>query len=239
MTQLLSAYAESCASATADIESLRAEIDDIDEALLVLMERRLSRASAIARLKAREQPTRLRLRPDREREVLGRISRRAAALPGPAVDAVWRELMGLSLQAQKRTEIILCAPHRPISVTDSARRRFGCQAPMLAAESPEEALDRARSNEAVAVIELSPSSSWWTVLAEDCSLTIFDHLDDGRGGITALLVGRVAPTDAPGLPAIRILTEQQLRRRTEEGQRIRPLAMAGTLRLCMVEGAGQ
>ncbi len=235
MTQILSACAEPRTSAPTDLESLRAEIDDIDDALLVLMERRLSRAAAITELKAKEEPSRLRLRPDRERHVLDRMSRRAGALPQPAVQAIWRELMGLSLQAQKRTEVIVSAPHRPILVTDAARRRFGCQAPMLAAESPEEALDRARTNEAVAVIELSPSSNWWAALANDDALTIFDHLEDGRGRITALLIGRVAPRDDGSLPDVRILTEAQLRRRVEEGETIRPLAMTGGLRLCVIE----
>lgn len=236
MIQILSACAEPRPSAPTDLESLRAEIDDIDAALLALMERRLSRAAAIAELKAKEQPNRLRLRPDRERYVLGRMSGCASTLPKPAVQAIWRELMGLSLQSQKRTEVILCAPHRAIAVTDAARRRFGCQAPMLAAESPEEALDRARTNEAVAAVELSPSSSWWVALAADECLTIFDHLEDSRGRITALLIGRVGSIDDGGLPSIRVLTEAQLCCRMEEGEVVRPLAMAGGLRLCMLEG---
>lgn len=237
MTQILSATADPRAPAPADLQSLRAEIDDIDQRLLALIERRLSRAAAIADLKAKEQPSRLRLRPDRERHVLDRLAQRAAALPKPAVQAIWRELMGLSLQSQKRTEIILCAPHRPIPVTDSARRRFGSQAPLLAAESAEEALERARANEAVAVIELSPSSSWWAALAGSDGLTIFDCLEDGLGRVTALAVGRIAPA-GDARPAFQVLTEAQLRRRVEEGEAIRPLAMTGALRLCMIGGRG-
>jgi chorismate mutase len=237
MTQILSACAEPDMVSAPDLEMLRAEIDDVDDTLLALIEQRLAKAAAIATLKSREQPNCLRLRPDRERNVLDRVAERAGRLPEPAVRTIWRELMGLSLQTQSRTEIVLCAPHRPVAIADGARLRFGCQAPMLAAESAEEALDRARTNEAVAVIELSPLSDWWVVLAAERSLTIFDCLKDGEGRVVALLVGRIMPADRGSGPAYAIISEAVLRRRLSEGEPIRPLAMAGDLRLCMVEQA--
>ena len=237
MTQILSASAEPHRAPLPDLEMLRAEIDRIDDDLLGLIEQRLAKAAAVAALKVKEQPTCLRLRPERERQVLDRISRRAGGLPPPAVRVLWRELMGLSLQAQARTEIVLCAPHRPISIADGARLRFGCQAPMLVAESAEEALDRARTNEAVAVIELSPLCDWWVALAAEPNLTIFDCLKDGEGRVVALLVGRVMPTTNGSGPAYPIVSEAALRRRLAEGEPIRPLAMSGDLRLCMVEQA--
>ena len=237
MTQIFSACAEPHIAPMTNLETLRGEIDRIDNALLGLIEQRLVKAGAIAALKAREQPTCLRLRPDRESNVLDGVARRAGRLPEPAVRTIWRELMGLSLQAQSRTEIVLCAPHRPIPVADGARLRFGCQAPMLAAESPEEALDRARTNEAIAVIELSPLSDWWVVLAATQSLTIFDCLKDGEGRVVALLVGRVTPSDHGSGPTYPIISEAALRDRLSAGERIRPLAMSGDLRLCIAEQA--
>jgi chorismate mutase len=233
MTQILSACAEPHPAPAPDLETLRAEIDHIDDALLSLIEQRLAKAGDIAALKAKEQPSCLRLRPDRERNVLEGVSRRAGRLPEPAVRTIWRELMGLSLQAQSRTEIVLCAPHRPILVADGARLRFGCQAPMLAAENAEEALDRARTNEAVAIIELSPLCDWWVALAASQELTIFDCLEDCEGRVVALLVGRVARNDHGSGPVYSILTDAALRCRMSEGEPIRPLAMSGDLRLCM------
>ncbi|MDP8912013.1 MAG: chorismate mutase [Pseudomonadota bacterium] len=234
MSQMISACADSRAPSAPDLERLRAEIDRIDEALLGLIEQRLAKAGAIAALKVKEQPNCLRLRPDRERNVLDRISRRAGSLPEPAVRTIWRELMGLSLQAQSRTEIVLCAPHRPILIADAARLRFGCQAPMLAAENAEEALDRARTNEAVAVIELSPLCDWWVALVACQELTIFDCLEDIEGRVVALLVGRVSRNDSGAEPAYPILKDAALRRRMGEGEPIRPLAISGEHRLCMI-----
>lgn len=233
MTQMISARAEPRMAPVPDLETLRGEIDSIDDALLGLIEERLAKAGAIAALKAKEQPTCLRLRPDRERNLLDGIARRAGRVPGSAVRAIWRELMGLSLQAQSRTEIVLCAPHRPILIADGARLRFGCQAPMLSAESAEEALGRARTNEAVAVIELSPLCDWWVVLASSHDLTIFDCLENNEGRVVALLVGRVSRSDHGSGPAYPILTDAALRRRMAEGEPIRPLAISGDHRLCM------
>jgi chorismate mutase/prephenate dehydratase len=236
MTHLMSALAEPRVAPPADLEALRAEIDNIDEALLGLMERRLAWAAAVADIKEKEQPIQLRLRPDRERTVLDRLCRRAGRLPEPVVRTIWRELMGLSLQAQKRTEIVLCAPRRGGAVTDGARLRFGCQAPMLVAETAEEALARARTHEAIAVIELDPLSNWWVGLAHDHSLTIFDHLQDAQGRIMALIVGRVASDDQRKQPAYPILTETALGMHSAEGDMIRVLALSGGLRLCIAEG---
>jgi len=237
MSQTTSACAELRTAPAPDLETLRVEIDRLDDALLGLIEQRLAKAGAIAALKAVEQPSCLRLRPDRERKVLDSLSRRASSLPRPAVQTIWRELMGLSLQAQTRTEIVLCAPHRPILIADGARLRFGCQAPMLVAEDAAEALDRARSNEAVAVIELSPLCDWWVALAASQELTIFDCLQDAEGRVVALLVGRVMPLDHDSGPAYSILTDAALRHRMNEGEPIRPLAISGDLRLCMAERA--
>jgi chorismate mutase len=232
MINALAAAPAPRASTLNNLDHLRAEIDDIDEALLELIERRLAKAAAIAEVKSAETPGRLRLRPEREQEVLDRLARRTAELPGGAVRGIWRELMGLSLQSQKRTELVICAPGRPIAVTDGARLRFGCQAPLIVTESPAEALHLARTREAVAVIELNPLSNWWVALLGVDDLVIFDQIEDSEGRITALLVGRVDSSERGGAPAYQIVPEAALRRRLADGERLRTLAMAGSLRLC-------
>ena len=236
MSQALIAHAEPQAMAPTELDTLRSEIDRIDDELLELMERRLASAAAIARLKTQARPSGLLLRPDRERDVLDRLARRARHIPAAAVRMIWRELMGLSLQAQRRTELVVCAPQRPILVTDRARVRFGCQAPILAAEDPAEALERARTREAIAVIELSPLSSWWTALSGEDGMTIFDCLTDDHGRISALLVGRLPHGQEGRLPLFPIISEGSLRRRMSEGEAIQPLAMSGGLRLCISHG---
>lgn len=222
-------------AARTDLSLLRSEIDRIDDALLDLMERRLSAAHRVAALKRRADTALLLLRPDREQDVLDRLSARAGHMPPAALGAIWRELMALSLQAQERTEIVLHARQAPVAVTNEARLRFGCAAPILVVGDPAEALERARHRQSVAVIELDPLSGWWAALHDDRRLAIFDALGDEGGAVTALAVGRVGAGRRAG--AYPILTEAALRRRMEAGEAIRPLAMCGHLRLCAAEGA--
>lgn len=214
-----------------DLQALRARIDRIDDELLNLMEARLTCAAAVAGCKAGE--ARLRLRPAREQQVIDRLTARAGRMPAPAVTAIWRELMGANLQSQQRTEIVVHCPEQPVLVTDQARLRFGGAAPILVAGTAEDALDRARQREAIAVIGFSPLSSWWVALFHDEALTIFDCLRDRHGRIVALVVGRVDGQDARRDTDFLVLGDGALRRRTEAGERLGTLAICGKLRLCV------
>ncbi|HEY5711616.1 MAG TPA: chorismate mutase [Allosphingosinicella sp.] len=213
--------------------TLRTEIDRIDTRLLELMEERLIASSAIAASKGREEQDRLRLRPDREQQVIERLSRHAERMPRAAITAIWRELMGANLQAQQSTHIVIHCPQQPVLVTDQARLRFGGAAPIVAAGTPQDALDRARNREAIAVIEFSPLSNWWVELFHDESLTIFDCLRDKHDRIVALVIGRVAAHHLTSDTAFLVLGEGSLRRRSHAGDDVKTLAICGNLRLCV------
>jgi chorismate mutase len=216
-----------------DLVTLRTEIDRIDTRLLELMEERLIASSAIAASKGREEQDRLRLRPDREQQVIERLSRHAERMPRAAITAIWRELMGANLQAQQSTHIVIHCPQQPVLVTDQARLRFGGAAPIVAAGTPQDALDRARNREAIAVIEFSPLSNWWVELFHDESLTIFDCLRDKHDRIVALVIGRVAAHHLTSDTAFLVLGEGSLRRRSHAGDDVKTLAICGNLRLCV------
>lgn len=216
-----------------DLQTLRTEIDRIDSQLLELMEERLFCSAAIAAAKAEAEDARLRLRPDREQQVIDRLIARSARMPAPAVTAIWRELMGANLQAQRGVNIVVHCPEQPVLVTDQARLRFGGAAPIVPAGTPEDALDRARHREAIAVIEFSPLSSWWVELFHDEALTIFDCLRDRHGRIVALIVGRVAAQYVTQDSAFLVLGDGSLRRRTTAGDEVKTLAICGNLRLCV------
>ena len=219
-----------------DLQALRTRIDRIDDELLKLMEARLTCAAAVANCKASD--ARLRLRPAREQQVIDRLTARAGRMPAPAVTAIWRELMGANLQAQKSVHIVIHCPEQPVLVTDQARLRFGGAAPIVAAGTPEDALDRARHREAIAVIEFSPLSSWWVELFHDEALTIFDCLRDRHGRIVALIVGRVAAQYVTQDSALLVLGDGSLRRRAGAGDQLKTLAICGNLRLCVSRKAG-
>lgn len=217
----------------ADLDELRWEIDRIDNAILALMDRRIATAHAVAAVKREAHPRWLNLHPGREAAVLDRLSAQAEAMPPESIRAIWRELIGLNLQAQRRMEVVLHAGARPALVAGAARERFGGAAPMVVADCAGEALDRARSREAVAVIELSPLSGWWVALAEAPDLVIFEGLRDSAGALVALCVGRIAPESLPERERYEIVGEGTLRQRAAAGEPIRAVAMSGHLRLCV------
>lgn len=219
--------------AQGDLPARRAEIDRIDDQLLTLMEQRLRCARSIAELKGREPGDRLSLRPAREQRVIERLTARAEAMPGPTITAIWRELMGVNLQAQRTTHIVICCPQQPVLVTDQARLRFGGATPIIDAGTPQDALERARNREAIAVIEFSPLSNWWVELFHDETLTIFDCLRDRHGRIVALVVGRIATAQLTTDSAFLVLGDGALRRRTAAGDKVQTLAICGNLRLCV------
>ncbi|HTU12478.1 MAG TPA: chorismate mutase [Allosphingosinicella sp.] len=216
-----------------DLQTLRTEIDRIDTHLLELMEERLFCSAAIAAAKSGEDDAQLRLRPAREQQVIDRLIRNAEHMPPAAVTAIWRELMGANLQAQKSVHIVIHCPEQPVLVTDQARLRFGGAAPLVAAGTAQDALDRARHREAIAVIEFSPLSNWWVELFHDEQLTIFDCLRDKHGRIVALVVGRVAAQYVTEDTSFLVLGDGSLRRRTGAGDRVKTLAICGNLRLCV------
>lgn len=224
----------------AELQALRARIDRIDDELLALMEQRLACAAAVAACKAGADESRLRLRPAREQQVIDRLAARANRMPAPAVAAIWRELMGANLQAQTAAQIVVHCPAQPVLVTDQARLRFGGAAPIVVAGTAQDALDRARRSEAIAVIEFSPLSGWWVELFHDEALTIFDCLRDRHGRIAALVVGRVAAEHLTADTAFLVLGDGALRRRAKAGEALKTLAICGNLRLCVsrrAEGA--
>jgi chorismate mutase/prephenate dehydratase len=222
-----------------DLQTLRTEIDRIDARLLELMEERLMCSGAIAALKGNEDADQLRLRPAREQEVIARLAERATCMPRASVTAIWRELMGINLQAQQATHIIIHCPLQPVLVTDQARLRFGGAAPIVSAGTPQDALDRARNREAIAVIEFSPLSNWWVELFHDEALTIFDCLRDKHGRIVALVIGRVAARHVTSDTSFLVLGDGALRRRAEAGDKMQTLALCGNLRLCVSQRAGE
>jgi chorismate mutase len=193
------------------LEALRRDIDRLDDAILALVEQRVAAAMDIAELKRNDADGRLRLRPAREAAVVERLVGQARASPERLVRSIWREIMSSCLDLQVHTELALHAGGEPAMLVDAVRRRFGAAAELMLVGSPIEALDAARDREAVAVIELQPSSSWWAGLRDDPQLAIFDCLRDEQGRIVGLCVGRIVDEDLRACPNFRIVEDGDAR----------------------------
>lgn len=216
------------------LEARRAEIDAIDDAILDLMEQRLACARAVAAIKADSGEPSLALHPRRETEVLTRLGGRASAMPKAALRTIWRELMAVSLQAQRRTIIAVAASRQPVLVARALADHFGNAAPVVQAPDAADALDCARDRGGIAVIELHPLSDWWIALVEERQLRIFDAVRDADGRIIALCAGRMAGG------SIRegrypILSARSFENRIAQGEKLRAVAVCGQIRLCVRE----
>lgn len=174
----------------------RHAIDALDDELLALIEKRFALSLHVAGLKQQDD-AHLRLRPRREAQIVARLTERATTATPLLIAQVWRELMAHSLQAQVRTDLALYASAASAAeLRDEVRARFGRAAPLVLASSPEDALEQAREGQAVAIVELG-TSGWWTALADEPELAIFDTLHTPDS--IALIIGKVAPADiAPG-----------------------------------------
>jgi 3-deoxy-7-phosphoheptulonate synthase len=178
-------------AAPTPLQTLRGEIDRIDDSILELIEQRLAASAAVAASKDAEGGDRLKFRPRREAEVIGRLSARSEA-PRALIAQLWHTLMSHNLQAQARTEIVICGGRDRLALFEMVRERFGPAAPIRWVKDPAAALEAARSSEAVAVI----SDHFATGLAPDDNLIVFDTLEERDGAPVAHCIGRVAPEDA-------------------------------------------
>src|SRR3546814_12774605 len=138
--------------------------------------------------------------------------------------------MAHCLQAQARTDLVLCASRSPHGLKERVRERLGRAANAQWVATPAEALDIARQREVVAAIEYSPLDPWWTALRRS-DLTAFDLIREESGRLVAIIVGRVGRDDVAAGPQLRVLTEGAPAIRRARGARLAPTSANGARRL--------
>jgi chorismate mutase len=177
------------------LKSLRGELDAIDGEILDLIGRRQGVARRIGELKD-ASASGLKLRPDREIEVLRGVASRAAPEDRRCVESLWREVMSAGLACQGQLEVSVWSGARRDGLM-LARGRFGGSADYRDVATPEQALKAAEAD-GVAVLALDADTAWWSELPEREGLWVFDAL--GRRGPTDPVVLAVGKLD-PGLLA--------------------------------------
>jgi chorismate mutase/prephenate dehydratase len=126
-----------------DIDKLRREIDALDDELAGLLQRRASLAKDIGARKG-GQPA---YRPDRESEILRRVSAVKGVLPGERVAAVFREIISACRGAEEAIRVSYLGPEGTFS-EQAVRRHFGSAVEGLACASVDEAFRRCESGAA-------------------------------------------------------------------------------------------
>lgn len=170
------------------LESLRAELDRIDDRIIELIDARLAASSAIAARKDAEGNRLLKIRPRRQAEIIKRLENRAIHAAPELISAVWSQIMAHSLQSQARTELVLAPAEQPELLEMRVRSHFGSAAPICWASNTGEAIRRALAAEAIAILPHPlPEAAG--------ELRMFDIIRADDGAPIAYAVGRVAEED--------------------------------------------
>jgi chorismate mutase/prephenate dehydratase len=123
-----------------EIDKLRGEIDRLDDELAALLQRRAAIARDIGARKG-GQPA---YRPDRESEILRKVSAVEGVLPGERVAAVFREIISACRGAEEAIRVSYLGPEGTFS-EQAVRRHFGSAVEGLACVSVDEAFRRCES----------------------------------------------------------------------------------------------
>ena len=177
------------------LAAVRARIDEVDTALLALVEERAELAKAVAAAKAAQGDAgRFGLRPAREAQVLRRLLAQPRKAAGTAlVVRIWRELMGDNLAKQGPFQLTAWGGVDLARTVELARLRFGVAPPLRHAASPEEALAAAKAEGGVGVLALARDSAWWGRLLAEPRIRVFAALPclKAWGPMAALAVADV------------------------------------------------
>jgi chorismate mutase/prephenate dehydratase len=123
-----------------EIAKLRGEIDRIDDELAALVQRRAGLARKIGELKD-GAPV---YRPEREAEILKRVSARSGALPGERLLSIFREIISACRGLEQVIRVSYLGPEGTFS-EQAVRQHFGRAVQALPAASVDEAFRRAES----------------------------------------------------------------------------------------------
>ncbi|HJV11083.1 MAG TPA: prephenate dehydratase [Burkholderiales bacterium] len=123
-----------------DLEKLRAEIDRLDDEMHALIQSRAALAQRIGELK-RGAPA---YRPEREAQVLERLSGRRGILPPERVIAVFREIISACRGLEEAIRVSYLGPEGTFS-EQAVRKHFGRAVDALPAASVDEAFRRCES----------------------------------------------------------------------------------------------
>jgi chorismate mutase len=158
-------------SAPDALETIRAEIDGVDTALLALLMQRMQLAERLAVLKpiSAGPP----ISPGREVVLMRRLI--AAAPPGverELVAEIWRALIAASIRRQRVIDVVVGGGRGdPARLFDIARRHFGARTRIKDMAEPQAALQKAAETpDTVVAVTPWPAApgvgAWWPALSE-------------------------------------------------------------------------
>ena len=234
------------------LDTLRREIDEIDDAIHNLLMRRCRLVEQIGRVKANSGPA---MKPAREAMILRRLAaRHEGDFPIPVLLRMWREMLAGTKLLQGPLAVAVGTQDAGRGLWDMARDHYGSTVPTTAMQGPMQALRAVMDGRAtVAVLPLPDDDEvdppWWTALmsrdpphaADRGAAAVPRPRGRGRGHSTAFSVALATPEptgDDQRLPGDRIGRGYQPRPDQGPDDRQRPAA-GGLLELRSVPQRGR
>lgn len=149
------------------LDTLRREIDEIDDAIHNLLMRRCRLVEQIGRVKANSGPA---MKPAREAMILRRLAaRHEGDFPIPVLLRMWREMLAGTKLLQGPLAVAVGTQDAGRGLWDMARDHYGSTVPTTAMQGPMQALRAVMDGRAtVAVLPLPDDDEvdppWWTAL---------------------------------------------------------------------------
>ncbi len=155
------------------LETLRRDIDKLDDAIHDLLIRRAELAEEIGAVKRRDGGGRGYLRAGREARIMRRlIARHTGTFPRGAVLRIWREIIAGTLAVEGPQAVAAAPPPAGVSATiyrDMIRDYFGSCTPLTEMASGEAVIDALIAGNASVGLVPDPraaeTGSWWAALA--------------------------------------------------------------------------
>ncbi len=190
-------------SAKKSLDSVRREIDAIDDAIHDLLVKRAKVVEKIGALKGGDGAN---LRPGREANILRRlVGRHAGGFPKPILVRIWREMFSAHVRQQGPFSVAVYAGGNRTGYRDLARDQYGSCTPMTMHQSASRVIDTVARGEATVGVLPVPGQEdaepWWPQLTSQgtnapriIARLPFAGSGDAQGGDwEAVAIGRLAP----------------------------------------------
>ena len=191
------------------LESLRVEIDRIDDSIHDLLMDRALVVECIRKLKDDNRPM---YRPGREMDIVSRLlARHKGAYSIQSVLRIWRELIAATLMLEGSFFVAVQAPRGPNGENDGyidlARDHFGSFSPIIRHQSASSVIEDVRKGKATVGILPFPEhyavDVWWHYLVDGdkdcpkvvCRLPYFGRSNARGARLDALVISAVSPTE--------------------------------------------
>ncbi|WP_428486661.1 chorismate mutase [Rhodopila sp.] len=184
----------------AGLSGLRAELDQIDDAVHDLLMRRAQVVEQVART---GKPAAF--RPGREASIVRRlVKRHQGSLPAASLFRIWRELLAGTTSIQGGFSLAICGSDPGAGLTQLAREHFGALTPLRLHDNAAATLSAVGDGAASVAVLPFPSdiNTWWVLLLHHeprlhivARLPFWRDRPDGAPQLQALVIA-AAPPDA-------------------------------------------